>query len=119
MKIEKDPNGLSPHSPGAKLDSGKIDADLVLSSFSKALIEVCKVGTFGANKYTRDGWLQVSNGEERYRSAGLRHWLYESSGEVIDPDSQLYHKAHKAWNSLAELELFLRKIELMEGNCVE
>jgi len=105
---EKDPLGLSPHSPGAKLDDGKIDADLVLGAFANALIEVCKIGTFGAKKYTRDGWLSVENGESRYRSAGLRHWLKEATGEEIDPDSQLLHKAHKAWNALAELELYIR-----------
>ena len=107
-QVEKDPSGLSSNAPGAKLDANKIDSDLVLSSFSRALIEVCKVGTFGANKYSRGGWLQVANGEERYRSAGLRHWLYEAAGEEVDGDSLLLHKAHRAWNALAELELFLR-----------
>lgn len=106
---ELDPNGLPPDSPGAKLDANKPDVGLVLGDFSRALLEVSKVGTFGANKYTRHGWLSVPNGIERYRSAGLRHWLYEESGEEIDPDSELLHKAHKAWNCLAELELFLRR----------
>ena len=96
---------------GRKYDADKLRWDLLDLGLVE---EVVKILTFGAKKYTRDGWLEVPNGEERYRSAGLRHWLYESSGEVIDTDSQLYHKAHKAWNALAELELFLRKVELIE-----
>jgi len=111
-QVEKDPSGLSSNTPGAKLDANKIDADLVLSDFARALIEVCKVGTFGSIKYTPHGWIAVVNGERRYRSAGLRHWLYEAAGEEVDGDSLLLHKAHKAWNALAELELYLREQEL-------
>ena len=52
---EKDPHGKGQHETGSKLDHGKIKADLVLGDFAKALIEVCKVGTFGAEKYTESG----------------------------------------------------------------
>jgi hypothetical protein len=56
---ETDPNGLDPHEPGAKLDAGKIRPQLVLGGFSRALEEVVKVGTYGANKYTELSDIQM------------------------------------------------------------
>ena len=106
MKKETDPNGINQHAPGAKLDDGKIMAG-VLSDFSLALIEVAKVGTFGAKKYSRGGWQYVENGEERYMDALWRHLLAERH-EPIDKESGLLAFAHLAWNSLARLELMLR-----------
>lgn len=113
---EIDPNGLKPSDPGAKLDHGKPDLDLVLGDFANALIEVGKVGTFGANKYSRSGWLKVPNGKSRYKSAKLRHIFLEYTGEAIDPESELYHAAHTAWNSLAYLELLLREEKMNKLN---
>lgn len=108
---EKDPQGIDQHSPGAKLDSGKNRLGLVLGGFSLALQEVGKVGTFGANKYTDNGWKEVVGGIERYGDAQLRHKLSELAGEEVDPDSGFLHAAHDAWNSLARLELMLRDQE--------
>jgi len=105
--IEKDPNGLSPHDPGSKLDEGKPMASL-LAMFGLALLEVSKVGTFGAKKYSRGGWEHVSNGFERYSDAMWRHLLKEHL-ESIDPDSGMLHAAQTAWNALARLELMLRE----------
>lgn len=106
---EVDPHGKSAHTPGAKLDAGKIRADLVLGEFALALKEVCRVGTFGAQKYTDSGWVTVPNGESRYSDAMLRHYLDEQSGQENDVDSGLKHAAHLAWNALARLELMLRR----------
>jgi len=92
MSQEKDPQGIDQHSPGAKLDDGKILAS-VLSDFSLALIEIAKVGTFGAKKYSRGGWQHVPNGIERYSDALWRHLLAERH-ELIDNDSELLHAAH-------------------------
>lgn len=114
VAIERDPNGLDAHSVGAKLDQGKPRCSLVLGGFARALIEVSEVGTFGANKYTDNGWLQVNNGRERYSDAALRHRL-KSSIEDCDPDSGLLHKAHEAWNVLAELELMLIEKDKIAG----
>jgi hypothetical protein len=108
---EQDPNGKSPHEAGAKLDAGKTRMSLVLHGFAKALEEVGRVGTFGANKYTDNGWATVPNGVERYTDAAYRHLLKEAQGELIDPDSELYHAAHTAWNALARLELILRRYD--------
>ena len=103
---ESDPNGLSSHQPGAKLDYGKTQASL-LSDFSLALMAVAEVGTFGAGKYTRGGWQSVPDGITRYSDAAWRHLLKERQ-ESLDEDSGLHHAAHMAWNALARLELLLR-----------
>lgn len=106
--MEKDPNGIDQHTPGAKLDDGKPMVALMMSGFSLALLEVARVTTFGAKKYTPNGWLHVSDGVNRYNEAKHRHALYEMTGEVFDSDSGLMHAAHEAWNALAKLELQLR-----------
>lgn len=115
---EKDPNGLDQNAPGAKMDRGKPNLDLVLGEFARALIEVGRVGTFGAEKYTPRGWLSVPNGEERYASAMLRHYFQRRAGEMYDRDSGLLHAAHEAWNALARLELQLRRVEYEKDQLV-
>lgn len=114
MKIintETDPYGIAPNEKGAKLDQGKNRVSLVLGAFSRALWHVSLVGTFGASKYSDHGWLSVPDGIDRYEDAKLRHWLKRSLGEDVDPDSNLLHAAHEAWNALAVLELTLREQE--------
>ena len=103
----KDPNGFDQHMPGAKLDSGKNRMSLVLMDFARALEEVSKVGTYGANKYTEHGWLRVPNGLERYSDAMFRH-LFSETKEERDEESGILHAAHAAWNALARLELMLK-----------
>ncbi len=112
--VEKDPFGKDAHTSGAKLDAGKARPSLVLGGFARALWEVVLVGTYGAVKYTDNGWQEVPNGEERYDDAKLRHWLKEKMGESVDPDTECLHLAHEAWNSLARLDLFLRNREKSE-----
>jgi hypothetical protein len=107
MSQEQDPTGRDAHAPGAKLDAGKNRLGLVLGGFTRALQEVGKVGTFGAAKYTDNGWVSVPNGQTRYTDAMFRHLLKEAEGEANDPDSKLKHAAHVAWNALARLELTL------------
>lgn len=95
LTVERDPAGLPPHAPGAKLDGEKVMAELTLDGFSRALLAVAEVSTYGARKYSPGGWQHVEDGQTRYRRAG-------------DRDSGLLHLAHEAWNRLAELELMLR-----------
>lgn len=102
---------INPHKAGTKMDAGKGLADLVIGDFARALSEVVKVGTFGANKYTESGWLAVPDARKRYANAAMRHYLERQSGMELDPESGLFHKAHECWNHLAELELMLREIE--------
>lgn len=101
---------------GIKLDSGKNDLGLVLGSFSSALIDVGKVGTFGADKYTRNGWQYVDNALDRYESAMLRHYFQYKEGEITDPESGLSHLSHLAWNALAILSLYNRLVKESASN---
>lgn len=109
--LDKDPNGIDQHAPGAKLDAGKCDVGLLFESFPHALYGVAQVATFGANKYTRNGWKSVPHGNERYAAAEGRHKLLRYQGEYLDSESQLPHQFHEAWNVLAQLELALTKKE--------
>jgi hypothetical protein len=111
VKQEADPHGKSAHEPGSKLDAGKNRLSLVLHGFAKALEEVGRVGTFGAKKYTDNGWVSVPEGVNRYTDAAYRHLLKEAQGEIQDPDSNILHAAHTAWNALARLEIILRKMD--------
>lgn len=111
MTEERDPHGRDPHSPGAKLDDGKPRVGLMLRDFARALTAVAEVTTAGADKYTPSGWRHVPNGVERYEDALGRHQL---AVERRDPDTNLLHAAHRAWNSLAVLELMLM-LEEEEG----
>lgn len=111
VRLEADPHGLAPHQPGAKLDAGKVRLGLVLGDFALALMDVGRVGTYGAEKYTPHGWLQVADGQARYTDALYRHLTSEAAGEPCDPETGLLHAAHVAWNALARLELMLRAAE--------
>lgn len=93
---------------GVKLDDGKPRLDLVLGGFRNALWGVGLVGTFGAKKYTDNGWQEVDNGIERYLNAMLRHYLNYKNGEELDPESGLPHLSHLSWNALAVSELYQR-----------
>ena len=106
-KSEKDPAGISLSTPGAKADANKPRVDLIFDGMPLALMEVARVATFGAAKYSEHGWLKVPNGYQRYTAAMDRHRLQE--GEFIDRDSGLAHAAHCAWNALARLELLMQE----------
>lgn len=107
---EYDPTGLGQHEPGAKLDGGKVRPELVMRGFANALWAVAEIGTYGAQKYTDDGWEKVPDGFQRYTDAMYRHLLREHQGEALDPESGFLHAAHTAWNALARLELLLREL---------
>ncbi len=103
-----DPNGKDQHETGAKLDHGKNRLSLVMNGFARSLFVVGQVGTFGANKYTDNGWMDVPDGVKRYTDALYRHLNAEAQGEELDQDSEILHAAHTAWNALARLDLMLR-----------
>ena len=106
--METDPNGIDAHTPGAKLDGNKPLPWLCIAGFSNALQSVADVTTVGAIKYTPNGWMQVPNGESRYMEAFGRHMLALGTGQIVDKDTQCYHKAQMIWNLLASLELEIR-----------
>jgi hypothetical protein len=94
---------------GIKDDLGKPMAG-VLGDFGRALLAVSEVGTFGAEKYTRGGWVSVDDGVDRYTDAMYRHLLSEGKDKK-DAESGLDHAAHAAWNALARLDLMIREAE--------
>lgn len=109
MKIETDPNGILPTSPGAKLDAGKSPIIRgAVQYFPRALEKVAGVSLFGATKYTWNGWESVPDGVARYSDAMGRHLIGEKIDGPIDPETNLLHAAQVAWNALARLELMLR-----------
>ncbi len=56
--------------PGAKNDTGKLRYDLLDDIAEEALVAVL---TFGANKYTPNGWRKVESAFDRYFAALRRH----------------------------------------------
>lgn len=113
---ESDPTGRSSHTPGAKLDAGKVPIlQGALEYFPNALREVAQVSYVGAKKYTWKGWETVPDGINRYGNALARHLL---ATEMYDADTGMLHAAQVAWNALARLELILREqkvIQIPEG----
>lgn len=119
--MEVDPNGVSQHEPGAKLDFGKAPVMRgALKYFPRALLAVSQLSEHGANKYAWNGWEAVAEGIQRYDDALGRHIL----GEVIEGEfdstwakdgKQVLHSVAVAWNALARLELILREKEAADG----
>jgi hypothetical protein len=113
---ELDPAGKSPHTPGAKLDSGKSPVFRGLFDyFPRACMAVSDVSEAGAKKYTWKGWESVPDGYARYSDAMSRHILKKAIEGDNDSDTGLLHDAHIAWNALAVLELKLRALETGEN----
>lgn len=90
MNIEK--------KPGDKFDEGKIRYDL----YPIEAYEGCaKVLTFGANKYTPNGWKAVQNPQNRYYAALIRHLNAQKlhidsggTGLALDEETNLPHLDH-------------------------
>ena len=96
---------------GKKYDDDKNCMGLMCENFSRALWEVAKVSTFGANKYGVNSWQTLSNPKERYMDALCRHLFQHLQGDKIDDESGLLHLQHCAWNILALLEFELKESE--------
>lgn len=94
---------------GVKLDNGKLRLGLVLGGFAGAIKELGAIGTFGANKYTDNGWQSVPNGVERYKDALFRHLFAWLSGEEFDEESGYRHLSHALWNIAAICTLTHKK----------
>jgi len=109
QKIQKE--NIEQHTPGAKADKGKVRMHLITGGMARAITEVAKVGTFGANKYSDGGWVFVPDGFNRYEDAQQRHAALRHMNEEFDSESGLLHLSHEAWNALAKLDLYLREIQ--------
>lgn len=97
---------------------GKVQMDLFDSGFPNAVMEVAKVMTWAAeNKgYKPHDWVNLPDAETSFPSAASRHRVKSLIQKVeglpvierVDEESAILHKAHEAFNILAELELMLR-----------
>ena len=98
----------------------KIRMELVDQGFPLALLELAKVMTWAnENKGYKDhDWVNIPDAENAFLGAASRHKTKSniqktqglSAKERVDEESGILHKAHEAFNVLAELELTLRDI---------
>ena len=103
------------HVPGAKDDKAKPMAGELISGFPHALSQFIEVATYGAYKYTRGGYLHVSNAKVRYLDAAMRHLLAYGTGQMNDRESGLPHLAHVLWNIAAIIEIGARNEKAASG----
>jgi hypothetical protein len=98
------------------MDADKVDMSL-LELLGPALVEVCRVMDYGQTKYTRGGFLDVPNAEQRYSAAMLRHYFEEDTFDTGDPfydthagapfKGKIFHDAQVAVNALFRLQIIL------------
>ena len=109
-----------------KYDSGKSPVFRgVFKYFPKALKAVADISAMGAKKYSWGGWKDSATFADVYRfeDALGRHLLNEHVDGWYDPESNLLHAAHAAWNALAKLELLLGVVPMKDpiepNDCLE
>ncbi len=95
-------------SEGIKYDNDKLRLAEMIVDFAPELEELCKVWTFGANKYSKSNWKLLDNGKERYSNALIRHLIAEDNN-LYDEESNLLHAAHIAFNALARIHFILEE----------
>jgi len=86
---------------GIKFDDNKPEYGLLPAI---ALDDIVKALTYGAQKYDRDNWRKVPDGERRYFDAMMRHLWAIKRGEALDSETGLSHYAHAACCLLFLLE---------------
>lgn len=83
--------------PGLKFDQQKPLWHLLPF---RELEDVVRVLSYGAAKYTADGWQTLPDAKDRYFAATLRHMVAWRNGEAKDSESGLSHLAHAACSVL-------------------
>ena len=83
---------------------------ILLSVLRGPLGEVSKVLQFGNKKY-HDIWnfQHIDDGEDRMLSAAVRHLMAHKDGEVLDPESGIWHLAHAACDVMMALWFAIRE----------
>lgn len=97
---------------GMKFDQNKPEYGLLPP---KALEDVVKVLTFGAQKYGRDNWRLVEEAERRYFDAAQRHLWAWKRGQTFDTESGEPHLAHALCCIMFMLELDEEKTFCLES----
>lgn len=87
---------------GVKYDGDKPRMSLVPP---KAILEVAKVLTYGAKKYSAENWRKVPEAHQRYLDAALRHINQYHQGQIIDNETGINHLAHAICSLLFIVEL--------------
>ena len=91
---------------GIKYDSAKPKMNLLPP---KAILEVAKVLTFGAEKYDAENWRKLDDLQNRYTAGALRHIFAHMDGEELDSETNLSHLAHAMCCLLFKLEIELEE----------
>lgn len=121
--VEESPPAVACGNPGiarpilTERKIGKIQIDLFDQGFPNAVMKIAEVMTWAAeNKgYKPHDWKNLPDPERAFQGAASRHNLKHnimrgagfSADTCVDEESFLVHKAHQAFNVLAELELIL------------
>lgn len=92
----------------------------VIARFPRAILALAEVSAYGTKKHELPlddkSYLEVPDAEYMFVEAELRHMLKEAINGPYDGDGdQLAHKLEKAWNALADVEVFLRSHPLRES----
>lgn len=95
-----------------RYNDGKFDLDLIPYD---SVIEISKVLTFGATKYTPDNWKKGLS-IKKCMSSLLRHAFSYMMGEKVDPETGLSHIAHIGCNVMFILWYEKHKPELYDIN---
>jgi hypothetical protein len=98
---------------GRKFDNGKNKWDLLPFCQIEKIVEVL---TYGADKYDKNNWQHVENGEERYFAAAMRHLVAHRKGQMFDQETDSTHLAHAACNILFMMWLQENKKEFALPN---
>jgi uncharacterized protein YecT (DUF1311 family) len=91
-----------------------------VARFPRAMTEIAKVSAFGSKKHNVPmgsmAYLDMAGAANAFREAELRHVVAEIiEGPINREDGDLLHKAQKAWNALADLEVYLYQGEKDDG----
>ena len=94
-----------------KADTGKRRYSLINAEAHGMTVDAM---TYGANKYTPNGWKSVRNGSERYYDAQMRHIEDDRTGELYDDESGLLSLAHAAACAHIRLALKIRQLKRLK-----
>lgn len=97
---------------GQKFNNDKVPLDTIITKqFPKAIKAIAECTMFGHHKYINSdadflNFKRVKGGSQTYADALMRHAMDKG---ILDLESGLPHAYHKAWNALAELELWIEE----------